>query len=108
MSDRNHDWGDDGDERKTPPPPRTAVAWWKRLLVGVPAAIGVGISLLGLIQLLPLLSRLAARDETTDGALGVGPAMFLILFGGAVFGGAMLIRWALGALDQWQSQSHDR
>lgn len=84
-------WGDDdGDE--APTPPRTAVAWWKRVLVWLPAGIGVGIMLLGVIQLLPLW---LARD---DGALGVGPALFLVLLGGGVFGIALLIRWALGGV----------
>ena len=85
-------WGDDdGDE--APQPQRTAVAWWKRVLVWLPAGIGVGIMLLGAIQLLPLLPLWLARD---DGALGVGPALFLLLLGGGVFGIALLIRWALG------------
>jgi hypothetical protein len=93
---RTPNWGDEGgDEAPHPTPP--AVAWWKRALVGVPAVIGVGVMLLGLFQLVPLLPRLAARDETTDGALGAGPAMFLILFGAAVLGIAILIRWALGS-----------
>lgn len=85
-------WGDD-DADEAPTPPRTAVAWWKRVLIWLPAGTGVAIMLLGVIQLLPLLPLLLAPD---DGALGVGPALFLVLLGGGVFGIALLIRSALG------------
>ena len=105
MSSRTHKWGDEGDDDEAAPRARTGYAWWKRVLVWPPAVIGVAIMLLGLIQLLPLLPLLVARD---DGALGAGPAMFLIVLGAAVFGIALLIRWALGALDQRRAQSPHR
>ena len=111
MSDtraRTPNWGDESDEGDAPPPPRTGYVWWRRVLVWPPAVIGAGIMLLGLIQLLPLLPRLTARDQTTDGALGAGPAVFLILLGGALFGVAMLIRRALDALDQRRAQPPHR
>lgn len=76
-------------------PAGTAVSWWKIVLVWLPAGIGVGMMLLGVIQLLPLLPLLVARD---DSAIGVGPALFLFLLGGVMFGISRLIRWTLGAL----------
>ena len=83
---------DRGDLDEAPSRPRTEVAWWKRLLVWLTAGIGAGILLFGLIQLLPLLPMLIVPDDRAGGA---GPALFLVLLGGFVFGVAMLVRWAL-------------
>jgi hypothetical protein len=90
--DKIHDWNDDDDD-DAPTPPRTGVAWWKRVLVWLPAGIGVWIVLVGLSQFLPLLPMLVTPDDRAGGA---GPALSLVLFGSVLFGIALLIRRALG------------